>query len=188
MQKSAYPDSVKPGIPKLGSTPTNWKRVKIKDIFKEVSRPAKLVDDERYELVTVRRSRGGVDSRGVLKGSEIKTKTQSYVAKDDFLISKRQIVHGACGIVPEGLDGAIVSNEYSILHPTDLVDLHFLKFLSHLNYFQQTCFHSSVGVHVEKMIFKLDWWFKWDIDIPSLSEQKKIVNIVSQWDEAIFLV
>ncbi|MGV1550791.1 restriction endonuclease subunit S, partial [Klebsiella pneumoniae] len=43
----------------------------------------------------------------------------------------------------------------------------------------------SIGVHIEKMIFKLDSWFKWPFNIPPLSEQKRIVKILSTWDKAI---
>lgn len=35
------------------------------------------------------------------------------------------------------------------------------------------------------MIFKLDSWFKWPFNIPPLSEQKRIVKILSTWDKAI---
>ena len=52
----------------------------------------------------------------MLRGKEIKTPSQFEVRAGDFLISKRQIVHGACGIVPAGLNGAIVSNEYAVLN------------------------------------------------------------------------
>ena len=43
----------------------------------------------------------------------------------------------------------------------------------------------SIGVHLEKMSFKLDSWFKWPFNIPPLSEQKRIVKILSTWDKAI---
>lgn len=61
----------------------------------------------------------------------------------------------------------------------------YLAYFSHTTYFQQTCFQSSVGVDVEKMIFKLDDWLKYKIPLPPLSEQKKIVAILNSVDEAI---
>ena len=108
---------------------------------------------------------------------DIKTSAQFEVRADDFLISKRQIVHGACGIVPAGLADAIVSNEYAVLNSDGDIDLQFLRYLSESIYFQQTCFHSSVGVHVEKMIFKTERWLSWPFNIPSLNEQRRIVQI-----------
>lgn len=173
-----FPASVQPGIPTLPPAPTGWRRIQLRDHLKEVRRPVALVDDETYTLVTVKRSRGGVELREVLRGEEVKTPTQFYVHADDFLISKRQIVHGACGIVPPELDGAVVSNEYAVLNTDGEIDLRFLRYLSESRYFQQTCFHSSIGVHVEKMIFKTDRWLNWPFNIPPLAQQKHIVEIL----------
>ena len=175
-----FPASVQPGIPTLPPAPAGWRRIQLRDHLKEVRRPVALVDDETYTLVTVKRSRGGVELREVLRGEEVKTPTQFYVRADDFLISKRQIVHGACGIVPPELDGAVVSNEYAILNTDGEIDLRFLRYLSESRYFQQTCFHSSIGVHVEKMIFKTDHWLNWPFNIPPLAQQEHIVEILDR--------
>lgn len=173
-----FPQSVQPGIPTLPPVPTGWRRVHLGDHLHEVRRPVALVDDSRYTLVTVKRSRGGVLQRAVLLGSEVKTPTQFFVQADDFLISKRQIVHGACGLVPQELHGAVVSNEYAVLNSDGEIDLRFLRYLSETRYFQQTCFHSSIGVHVEKMIFKTERWFAWPINIPPIAEQQRIAEIL----------
>ena len=185
---SAYPKSVQPGLPRLGACPPGWSRGPLSEHLFEEARPVKMADDEVYDLVTVKRSRGGVVLRERLKGSEIAVKSQFRLKAGDFLISKRQIVHGACGIVPPELDGAIVSNEYSVLRARSSLDLQFLNYLAHSVYFQQTCFHSSIGVHVEKMIFKLDGWLKWDFDLPPAREQSRIAEILATWDQAISTV
>ena len=138
-----------------------------------------------YNLVTVKRSRGGVTEREKLPGKQISVKSQFYVQTGDFLISKRQIVHGACGYVPEELDGSIVSNEYVVLHCKDILLPEFLSYLVHTPYFQQTCFHSSIGIHVEKMIFKLDDWFRWKIYLPAKNEQKKIAAFLCSVDDKL---
>lgn len=182
---SAYPPSIQAGIPKLGVTPKGWTRFPLGNLLRRVERPAKLVDDETYQLVTAKRSRGGIVARETLKGKQIKTKTQFYVEAGDFLISNRQISHGACGIVPAGLHRAVVSNEYTSFHTSDALDPRFLNVLSHSVYFQQTCFHSSVGVHVEKLVFRLENWLDWEFDIPSLPEQGRIVAALDAWDQAI---
>lgn len=177
-----FPKSVKPGIPKLPLPKVKWQTVKIGDLFKVINDPVKMDDDQQYDLVTVKRARGGVVDRETLHGRDISVKSQFYVHEGNFLISKRQIVHGACGFVPKKLEGAIVSNEYSVLACTDLILPTFLNYLSYTPYFQQTCFHSSIGVHVEKMIFKLDEWFRWKINIPSLPEQQNIADFLSSVD------
>ena len=173
-----YPASVQPGIPNLPATPAGWQSISLGRHLTEVRRPVALNPNDTYRLVTVKRSRGGVELRETLTGREIKTPTQFYVRTGDFLISKRQIVHGACGIVPAELDGAVVSNEYAVLNSDGQIDLRFLRYLSESRYFQQTCFHSSIGVHVEKMIFKTERWLKWPFNIPPLPVQLHIVEVL----------
>lgn len=182
---SSYPPSVKPGIPRLTPTPKGWTCAPLGTHLHEIKRPVILEKDREYTLVTVRRSRGGIDKREVLRGKDIKTPTQFFVKHGDFLISKRQIVHGACGVVPQELDNAIVSNEYAVLGTDGNIDLQFLKHLSETTYFQQTCFHSSVGVHVEKMVFKTERWLSWPFNIPPKSKQLEINKLLAVWERAV---
>jgi type I restriction enzyme, S subunit len=169
-----YPRSVQPGIPRLSVAPEGWSTRRFGELLKVVQRPVRMTDDGEYDLVTVKRSRGGIESRGRFRGKDISVKSQFALEGGDFLISKRQIVHGACAVVPDEFAGSIVSNEYSVLRCKPGLDLGFLRYLSHSVYFQQTCFHSSIGVHVEKMIFKLEDWLKFRVNVPPLEEQKRI--------------
>jgi type I restriction enzyme S subunit len=182
---SAYPPSIQAGIPKLGVTPKGWTRLPLGDLLRRIERPAKLVNTETYQLVTAKRNRGGIVAREILRGDQIRTQTQFCVEVGDFLISNRQISHGACGIVPKALHGAVVSNEYTSFHTSEALDPRFLNALSHSVYFQQACFHSSIGVHVEKLVFRLEDWLDWQFDIPPLAEQRRIVGVLDAWDQAI---
>jgi type I restriction enzyme, S subunit len=83
------------------------------------------------------------------------------------------------------LDGAIVSNEYSTLRTRSNLLMEFLRHYCHTPYFQRTCFHSSHGVDVEKMVFKIEEWLTRDVDVPPLPEQWKIAAILSAADRAI---
>jgi type I restriction enzyme S subunit len=179
------PPSIDPGIPRLGSTPAGWRRFRVRDLFRLVQRPVTLEPNREYELVVARRSRGGIESRGRLRGSQVKVKQQFRVEAGDFLISNRQISHGGCGIVPSSVDGAIVSGEYTVLHPKDELRLDFLRHYIHSRYFQQICFHSSVGVHVEKLVFRLATWLSWEVDLPPAEEQQRIAGVLDDYDSGI---
>lgn len=180
-----YPPSVDPGFPELPETPPGWRQTTFGEVLEVVERPVKLAPDKTYRLVNAKRSRGGITLRSELPGREILTKTQFEAKAGDFLISRRQIIHGACGVVPDDLDGAVVSNEYSTLKPRPALSLDFLRHYSHTPYFQRTCFHSSHGVDVEKMIFKIGEWLVRRIDLPPLQEQLKIASLLSSVDDAL---
>ena len=74
---------------------TAWVDETIGDVVTEERRPIVLNDHQRYELITVKRRNEGVVSRGHLLGREILVKNYSQLKAGDFVISKRQVVHGA---------------------------------------------------------------------------------------------
>jgi type I restriction enzyme, S subunit len=180
-----YPPSVDSGFPTLPATPTGWTRTTFDKILEVVERPVKLDPARVYKTLTAKRNRGGIVLRDEILGKDILTKTQFEAKAGDFVISRRQIIHGACAVVPPDLDGAVVSNEYSTLRTRCGLLMEFLEQYSHTPYFQRTCFHSSHGVDVEKMIFKIDEWLAREASIPPLGEQRKIAVILTAVDEAI---
>lgn len=186
-RKSIYPPSVTPGIPRLGQKPEGWTETTFGDVLQVVERRAEVHDDDIYQLVTAKRNRGGIVPRSKLLGRNILTKTQHLIRQGDFLISKRQIIHGACGVVPQELDGALVSNEYATLRVKDGLLLAFLRYFCHSVYFQQTCFQCSIGVDVEKMIFDMREWLEYRVFLPSLPEQQRISDLLGTWGRAISL-
>jgi type I restriction enzyme S subunit len=177
-RSSLYPASVQPGKPHLSPPPPGWQTVRLGELVEIIERPAELQDDHLYQLVTARRSRGGIVARNQSAGKDILTKTQFFVEEGDFLISNRQIIHGGCGLVPPSLEGAIVSNEYTVLRTTSRVLPEFLQYLSHTTYLQQTFFQASVGVDVEKMVFDCDQWLAYKINVPPLAEQRRIIEVL----------
>jgi len=148
----------------------------------------RLAPDSQYLLVLARRSRGGIVARGVRLGKQIRTPSQYEVHAGDFLVSRRQIVHGACGLIPDQLHGAIVSNEYTVLQTSGRLLPEFLELLCETPYLQRTFYHSSVGVHVEKMVFREREWFQYQVHYPSVSEQRAIVRCLALWPKAMEMI
>ncbi|TOL62482.1 restriction endonuclease subunit S, partial [Vibrio parahaemolyticus] len=108
----------------------DWQDKEIGSILAETRRPVELLDNELYQLVTVKRRNEGVVARASLKGKDILVKNYFGIKSGDYLISKRQVVHGANGIVPESLDNAVVSNEYLVVTDSDEITAKFWTVIS----------------------------------------------------------
>lgn len=172
---------------KDGIYPRDWASKKIGQWLKLAERPIVLQDEEEYQLVTVRRGFGGVDSRGSFLGKNVLVKNYFIVKTGDFIISKRQIAHGACGIVPPELDGAVVSNEYNVFLPQDGTNIQMFNLMMQLPHYKRLFYLMSDGVHIEKLLFKTQDWMKRKLAMPLLKEQKKIAEILATQDKVIEL-
>lgn len=162
-----------------------WEEKPIGKILSETKRSIVLENNQRYELVTVKRRNGGVVSRGHLWGREILVKNYSQLQTGDFLISKRQVVHGATGIVPAKLNKAIVSNEYLVAVGNNEIATEFLTIIASLPDMRKKFFLSSYGVDIEKLFFDADDWKKRNVTIPGITEQTQIGEYFRELDSLI---
>ena len=172
---------------KDGIYPGDWTSKKMGQWLQLMERPISLEDDEKYELVTVRRGFGGVDSRGTYLGKNVLVKNYFCLCTGDFVISKRQIAHGACGVVPAELDGAVVSNEYNVFIPQEGTNINMFNLMMQLPHYRRLFYLMSDGVHIEKLLFKTDDWMRRSLAMPSLEEQEKIASILTMQDKSIEL-
>ena len=165
----------------------DWDEMTIGEVLTEKKRPITLEDHQLYGLITVKRRNEGVVSRGHLFGRQILVKNYSRLEAGDFVISKRQVVHGATGIIPPDLDGSIVSNEYLVAVGNDKISTEFLTILASLPDMRRKFFLSSYGVDIEKLFFDADDWRARRITIPGLPEQTQIGGYFREVDRLIGL-
>nr|WP_232348902.1 restriction endonuclease subunit S [Neptunomonas qingdaonensis] len=166
----------------------DWQEYRLNGVLVLQENSLNMLDNEEYELITVKRRNAGVVSRGVFKGKEVLVKNQFILKKNQFVISKRQIVHGACGMVPESLDGAIVSNEYNVFEANnEKLDIHYFNLLATTLDMKKAFFRNSDGVHIEKLLFKTKGWLKTKMLFPCVDEQRKILKFVKALDNKIEL-
>lgn len=178
--------SVQPEI-RLKKFSGDWDVDIIGNVLQEVFRPINLDNETKYRLVTVKRRNGGIAERAILKGKDILVKSQFEVKAGDYVISKRQVVHGATGLVPHELDGSIVSNEYLVGQSTDKLNIEFFALLSTLPEMYKKFFLSSYGVDIEKLFFDVNDWKNREISLPCLAEQIQISKFFKQLDETLAL-
>lgn len=170
-----------------GIFPADWHIQKINRWIALAERPITLENDKKYRLVTVRRGFGGIDLRGESLGKDILVKNYFRIFHRDFLISKRQIAHGACGIVTKFLDGAVVSNEYNVFVPKPGTDIEMFNLMMQLPHYTRLFYLMSDGVHIEKLLFKTQDWMKRQLAMPPIAEQQKIAAILTTQDKVIEL-
>jgi type I restriction enzyme S subunit len=168
----------------------NWKKYTYKQLLKEVKRPIEWDDEEKYDLISVRRRSGGLFHRDSLFGHQIKTKNLRTAREGDFLISKMQIVHGASGLTTKEFDGMKISGSYIALvsRNSNLLDIEYLNWVSKTSWFYHQTYISSYGVHIEKMTFDFKSFLKQPISLPPLENQKDTVQKLNLFAKEIKLL
>ena len=135
-----------------------------------------IEDDQDYRQVTIGLNHGGVRLRGVKPGAEIGTKRQYLTRVGDFILSRIDARNAAFGIVPDELDGAVITNDFwSFEIDRGQVDLDYFYLLSQTDAFLDACVRSSTGTTNRQRIqaeFFLDYVF----EVPPLENQARAVE------------
>ena len=146
--------------------------VKSKDIIE-------VEDDVEYKQVTIKINNGGVVPRNngeAILGSKIGTKRQHVVHAGQFIMSKIDARNGAYGIVPEELDGAIVTNDFPVFDvDTSKIIPQFLVLVSTTEKFIEFARKCSSGTTNRKRI-DIEAFLNQQIPLPSIEAQKRILE------------
>lgn len=159
--------------------------------FDPVDRYVEWNDDELYNLISIRRRNGGVFFREPLYGHQIGVKKLKQVAIDDFVISKRQVSHGAWAVIDHTFDGAKISDEYDALTIANhnLLNADFWKWYCQLPILTHNANVDSDGVHIEKSIFNYNLFKRRQVLIPDTTEeQTAIAQVLQAADKEITLL
>ena len=136
-------------------------------------------DDVEYKQVTIKINNGGVVPRNngeTILGAKIGTKRQHVVHAGQFIMSKIDARNGAYGIVPEELDGAIVTNDFPVFDiDTEKIIPQFLVLVSTTEKFIEFARKCSSGTTNRKRI-DIDAFLNQLIPLPSIEEQKLILD------------
>lgn len=132
--------------------------------------------DERYKQITARLWGKGLTLRGETLGSEIAAPRQVRAQAGQFLLSRIDARHGAYGIVPEELDGALVSNDFPCfdIDAAAVLPGYFLWY-SRTAAFIDLCRRSSEG-STNRVRLKEAAFLDMRADVPPIAEQRRIVE------------
>lgn len=137
-----------------------------------------ISDLERYKRCRVQLHAKGIVLRDAVPGSEIKTKSQQVCRAGDFLVAEIDAKVGGFGIVPDDLDGAIVSSHYFLLEIDETaLDRRFLGFFIRTQAFREQV---SAQGSTNYAAIRPDDVLRYEIPLPSLDEQLRIVAWIEQ--------
>lgn len=155
--------------------------VKSKDVIK-------VQKEVEYKQVTIKINNGGVVPRNngeTILGSDIKTMRQYVIHAGQFIMSKIDARNGAYGIVPEELDGAIVTNDFPVFDvDTEKIVPQFLVLVSTTEKFVEFARKCSSGTTNRKRI-DIDAFLNQQIPLPSIAEQEDIIRQYYRASETI---
>ena len=188
-RKKALMQQLLTGKKRLPGFSEEWKEVSFEKLLKQIKRKEEWDDKKLYKLLSVKRRSEGIFDREHLFGYQIAVKELMKVKKDDFLISKMQIVHGASALVNDYFENYYVSGSYIVLNIRDkrILNPEFLNYYSKQKLFYYQTYLSSYGVHIEKMTFDFKTFLKIEMTIPSLEEQTAIAEILATADRELQL-
>lgn len=153
-----------------------WPKVALGDVLRRSNEPAVCMPDVEYDEVTIRLRGKGVISRGKVRGADITT-PRRVVRANQLILSKIDARNGAIGLVPQELDGAIVSNDFPSFEFADRrqIDPAFMGWMVRSRHFVDLCKAASEGT-TNRVRIKEDRFLAQQIVLPPLAEQQAIVT------------
>ena len=158
----------------------SWPLAPLGEILTKSNDWIDLKPDETYREVTVRLWGKGIAQRRKATGAEIAAAKRLVIHTNQFILSRIDARNGAFGIVPNFLEGAIVSNDFPVFTPNpERVLPPFLGWMSKTFSFVDLCRAASEGT-TNRVRLKEDRFLAMTIPLPSLSEQQRIVTRIEE--------
>ncbi len=154
--------------------------VSLGDLLIKSSEWIDILPDQRYQQVTVRLWGQGVVQRNVVTGADIAASKRLMVRSQQFIVSRIDARNGAFGLIPNSLDGAVVSNDFPVFTPDAARILPaYLAWLSKTPAFVELCKAASEGT-TNRVRLKEELFLAAKITLPPLDEQQRIVARIEE--------
>lgn len=156
-----------------------WPVVKLGEVLSRTGEIITPDPSHEYSEITVRLWGKGVVERGRVSGGSVNGKR--FVARSgNFIASRIDARNGAMGLVPESLDGALVTNDFPLFETNKgRLDLAFLGWLTKTRDFVELCLRASEGT-TNRVRLKEDRFLALEIPLPPLAEQRRIVARIEE--------
>jgi len=157
------------------------KPVRIGEFLHRHKEAVKIQPNTEYSLVTVKLHHNGVVIRGKKKGALLGSNMYS-VKKGQFILSGIDARNGAFGIVPEELDGAIITNDFWCFDVDEAkVKRDFFYWLSSTSLFLDACQKASKG-ETQRIRLQRELFENIEFHFPPIAEQETFLNRIAIYD------
>ena len=154
---------------------TAWSQVSLGDFLTRSHEWVEPQPEQTYKQITARLWGKGLTLRAKVLGSTIAASQQHCARSGQFLISRIDARHGAFGIVPEKLDGALVSNDFPCFDiDARLVIPRYFEWHSRTPTFVDLCRRASAG-STNRVRLKESDFLNMKIALPPPDEQRQTV-------------
>lgn len=163
--------------------PIGWKKVKLKEVLKEVN--VRNKDEKVKRVLSVTNSRGFINQEEYFEGTVHSTNISNYkvVRKKQFAYNPSRVNVGSIDILENYEDGAL--SPMYVVFEVDANKLlpEYFKYYFQTNKFYENVKNNTQGSVRNSLSFKALSDF--DYLLPPIKEQEKIVGILSDIDEII---
>jgi type I restriction enzyme S subunit len=163
-----------------------WKIVSLGEVIRQRKEFIEIDDIQTYKRARVQLHAKGIVLRDIVEGSLVKTKRQQVSRAGEFLVAEIDAKVGGFGMVPDELDGAIVSSHYFLFQIAETkLERRFLDF-----YIRTPSFRDQVEAQgsTNYAAIRPAHVLGYQIPLPPLAEQLRIVArieaLAAQIDEA----
>jgi type I restriction enzyme S subunit len=154
----------------------SWCKVKIGSFLKRRKDSIEIQDSIEYKRITIKTKHQGISIRNVSKGILIGTKLQFTVKEGQFLLSKIDARLGAFGIVPEELDGGIITgNFWAFDVDKKRVNINWFNLFTSSGNFYEICNKASSGTTHRKYLDEKKF-LNFEINLPDIEEQNLFIE------------
>ncbi len=165
----------------------NWAEFRIGDFLQRYYDSVAINDFEKYKRITIRTKGQGIDLRDEVVGTEIGTKNQFRVRKNQFLLSKIDAMNGAFGIVPNHCNNGVITGNFWAYDINEQIVLkEYLELLCKKQVFTNFSIEASEGTTNRKYL-REEKFLGLTIKLPSIPEQKRLIlklgELISKIDE-----
>lgn len=164
----------------------DWEQRKLSEVFTSYTDPVETPHDG-YERLGIRSHVKGTFHNYVPAGRELQTAQMHRVAANKFIVNITFGWEHAVAVTDENDEGKLVSHRFPQFSLSEELASQFLKFIIIDERFRHHLWLASPGGAGRNRVLNLSEMLKYEIQIPSVREQRKVADVLISLDSLLSL-